>query len=152
MRCKEALEAEMKEKARQKRLERKLKRQKNQEKTSDIYDLDNSISEYCKHNNKSITNEIATVYWHDYGPKRMYVHNIVTSKYFDLAIAAVIGINVISMAMEFYMMPSGLKYILRALNYFFTCVFTLEAIFKFYALGIVRFLDERFIFLLNIVL
>eukprot|EP01133_Synstelium_polycarpum_P027949 gene27949-33810_t len=44
--------------------------------------------------------------------------------------------------MEFYMMPAGLKYILRALNYFFTAVFTMEAIFKLYALGIVRFLDE----------
>ena len=30
---------------------------------------------------------------------------IVTSKYFDLAISAVIGLNVITMAMEFYMMP-----------------------------------------------
>ena len=30
---------------------------------------------------------------------------MVTSKYFDLAISAVIGLNVITMAMEFYMMP-----------------------------------------------
>jgi voltage-dependent calcium channel T type alpha-1G len=29
----------------------------------------------------------------------------VTSKYFDLAIAGVIGLNVVTMAMEFYMMP-----------------------------------------------
>ena len=29
----------------------------------------------------------------------------VTSKYFDLGISAVIGLNVITMAMEFYMMP-----------------------------------------------
>ena len=28
-----------------------------------------------------------------------------TSKYFDLAIAAVIGLNVVTMAMEFYLMP-----------------------------------------------
>lgn len=33
------------------------------------------------------------------------VHNVVTSKYFDLAIAAVIGLNVVTMAMEFYLMP-----------------------------------------------
>ena len=35
----------------------------------------------------------------------MMVHKMVTSKYFDLAISAVIGLNVITMAMEFYMMP-----------------------------------------------
>ena len=30
-------------------------------------------------------------YWKNYSPRRLYVHNIITSKYFDLAIAAVIG-------------------------------------------------------------
>ena len=46
----------------------------------------------------------------------------------------------ISMAMEFYMMPVVLKYVLKALNYFFTAVFTLEAIMKLVALGFRRFL------------
>ena len=41
----------------------------------------------------------------DYGPTRLVIHKMVTSKYFDLAISAVIGLNVITMAMEFYMMP-----------------------------------------------
>uniref|UniRef100_A0A915Q054 Ion transport domain-containing protein n=1 Tax=Setaria digitata TaxID=48799 RepID=A0A915Q054_9BILA len=116
--CKEALEAEMKEQARQKRLERKLKRQQyEREKTQP--------------------------YWHDYGPTRLFLNNIVTSKYFDLAIAAVIGVNVISMAMEFYMMPTGLKYVLKTLNYFFTAVFTLESAIKLIALGVRRFFRER---------
>ncbi len=44
-------------------------------------------------------------YYVDYSPTRMTVHSVVTSKYFDLAISAVIGLNVITMAMEFYMMP-----------------------------------------------
>ena len=44
-------------------------------------------------------------YWLEYKPFRMQTHNFVTSKYFDLAISAIIGINVITMAMEFYMMP-----------------------------------------------
>lgn len=142
----------MKEKSRQKRLERKLKRQKDQEKANgvgvgtDLYDLDSSTYEYRKRGDKHSSNEVMLPYWHDYGPKRMYVHGIVTSKYFDLAIAAVIGVNVISMALEFYMMPQGLKYVLRALNYFFTAVFTMEAAFKLYALGLVKFLDERFAF------
>jgi len=44
-------------------------------------------------------------YYMDYSRPRLVVHQIVTSKYFDLAISAVIGLNVITMAMEFYMMP-----------------------------------------------
>jgi len=44
-------------------------------------------------------------YFAGYGKTRLLVHSVVTSKYFDLAIAAVIGLNVITMAMEFYMMP-----------------------------------------------
>uniref|UniRef100_A0A7E4V1W1 Voltage-dependent T-type calcium channel subunit alpha n=1 Tax=Panagrellus redivivus TaxID=6233 RepID=A0A7E4V1W1_PANRE len=125
--CKEALEAEMKEKARQKRLERKLKREQYE-------------SQFAHIKKKPKSN---LPYWHDYNPMRMKIHGIITSKYFDLAIAAVIGINVISMAMEFYMMPAGLKYVLKALNYFFTAVFTLEAGMKLYALGFRQFFKER---------
>ena len=46
-----------------------------------------------------------TPYYIHYSPPRMMVHKMVTSKYFDLAISAVIGLNVITMAMEIYMMP-----------------------------------------------
>ena len=48
-------------------------------------------------------------YYTDYGRSRLLIHNVVTSKYFDLAIAAVIGLNVVTMAMEFYRMPPVLK-------------------------------------------
>ena len=41
----------------------------------------------------------------DYSPVRLVLYRLVTSKYFDLAISAVIGLNIITMAMEFYMMP-----------------------------------------------
>ncbi|CAJ0608714.1 unnamed protein product [Cylicocyclus nassatus] len=125
--CKEALEKEMREKAREKRLQRKLKRQKYEE----------SMAGRKKKVKKN------QPYWHNYGTTRMFLNGVVTSKYFDLAIAAVIGINVISMAMEFYMMPPGLKYVLKALNYFFTAVFTLEAAMKLVALGVRRFFSER---------
>ncbi|VDN07448.1 unnamed protein product [Thelazia callipaeda] len=125
--CKEALEAEMKEQARQKRLERRLKQQKYEN----------------QHEHKRKKRPKIQPYWHGYGPKRFFLNNVVTSKYFDLAIAAVIGINVISMAMEFYMMPSGLKYVLKALNYFFTAVFTLESAIKLVALGFRQFFSER---------
>ena len=44
-------------------------------------------------------------YWSGYSKGRMIIHTVCLSKYFDLAIAGVIGLNVITMAMEFYMMP-----------------------------------------------
>jgi hypothetical protein len=44
-------------------------------------------------------------YWRDYPAWRVRIHGLCTSKYFDLAIAGVIGLNVVTMAMEFYMMP-----------------------------------------------
>ncbi|ULT83280.1 hypothetical protein L3Y34_012492 [Caenorhabditis briggsae] len=125
--CKEALEREMREKEKEKRLKRKLKRQKFEESMA----------------GKRKKMERNYPYYHDYGHTRLFLHGIVTSKYFDLAIAAVIGINVISMAMEFYMMPMGLKYVLKALNYFFTAVFTLEAAMKLIALGFKRFFIEK---------
>lgn len=45
-------------------------------------------------------------YWANYSKCRLLVHAVVNSKYFDLAIAGVIGLNVITMAMEYYMMPA----------------------------------------------
>lgn len=44
-------------------------------------------------------------YYTNYAHSRLMIHNVVTSKYFDLAIAAVIGLNVVTMALEFYKMP-----------------------------------------------
>ncbi|KAL3103108.1 hypothetical protein niasHS_002294 [Heterodera schachtii] len=128
--CKETLEAEMREKARQKQLQRRQKRQ-------------HFAEEAEREARKRGKPADSLPYWHRYGPFRLFTHGVITSKYFDLAIAAVIGVNVVSMAMEFYMMPDGLKYLLRTLNYLFTAVFTLEAAMKLYALGLKRFLAER---------
>ena len=47
----------------------------------------------------------ASPYWSSYSRPRLALHTITSSKYFDLAISAVIGINVITMAMEYHMMP-----------------------------------------------
>ena len=44
-------------------------------------------------------------YWARYSRPRLILHTVTTSKYFDLAISGVIGLNVITMAMEFYLMP-----------------------------------------------
>ena len=45
-------------------------------------------------------------YWSGYSKPRLLLHAVVTSKYFDLCIAGVIGVNVITMALEFYLMPA----------------------------------------------
>ncbi|KYN07935.1 Voltage-dependent T-type calcium channel subunit alpha-1G [Cyphomyrmex costatus] len=82
-------------------------------------------------------------YYTRYSKARLFVHNVVTSKYFDLAIAAVIGLNVVTMAMEFYMMPKALTYALKIFNYFFTAVFILESIMKLVALGIQLYLKDK---------
>lgn len=82
-------------------------------------------------------------YYTNYSPLRMFVHNVVTSKYFDLAIAAVIGLNVVTMALEYYMMPLALEYALKIFNYFFTAVFILEAIMKLVALGIRLYMKDK---------
>ncbi|XP_072749340.1 ca[2+]-channel protein alpha[[1]] subunit T isoform X3 [Anoplolepis gracilipes] len=82
-------------------------------------------------------------YYTTYSKSRLFVHNVVTSKYFDLAIAAVIGLNVVTMAMEFYMMPKALTYALKIFNYFFTAVFILESFMKLVALGVQLYLKDK---------
>ncbi|XP_050328266.1 uncharacterized protein LOC126758195 isoform X4 [Bactrocera neohumeralis] len=82
-------------------------------------------------------------YYINYSPTRMFVHNVVTSKYFDLAIAAVIGLNVVTMALEYYGMKEPLIYALKVFNYFFTAVFILEASMKVLALGWPVYLKDR---------
>ena len=49
-------------------------------------------------------------YWSGYSKPRLLLHAVVTSKYFDLCIAGVIGLNVITMALEFYLMPEVRRY------------------------------------------
>ncbi|XP_052759343.1 voltage-dependent T-type calcium channel subunit alpha-1G [Galleria mellonella] len=82
-------------------------------------------------------------YYSDYSQTRLFVHNVVTSKYFDLAIAGVIGLNVVTMAIEYYKMPPALEYALKIFNYFFTAVFILEAIMKLVALGFKIYLKDK---------
>lgn len=82
-------------------------------------------------------------YYINYSQWRLSIHNVVTSKYFDLAIAAVIGLNVVTMATESYKMPEIQTYILKIFNYFFTAVFILESTMKLIALGIVLYLKDK---------
>ncbi|XP_022162041.1 voltage-dependent T-type calcium channel subunit alpha-1G isoform X5 [Myzus persicae] len=82
-------------------------------------------------------------YYRNYSSARLLVHSVVTSKYFDLAIAAVIGLNVVTMALEFYMMPKALTYALKIFNYFFTAVFILECVMKMLALGLQLYVKDK---------
>ncbi|XP_030763174.1 voltage-dependent T-type calcium channel subunit alpha-1G-like isoform X1 [Sitophilus oryzae] len=82
-------------------------------------------------------------YYINYAPWRLFIHKIVTSKYFDLAIAAVIGLNVVTMATESYRMPNTWEYVLRIFNYFFTAVFILESIMKLVALGFKMYIKDK---------
>lgn len=50
-------------------------------------------------------------YFIGYGKIRLNIHRIVTGKYFDLIIALVIGLNVITMSLEHYMMPMVFIYL-----------------------------------------
>ena len=90
-------------------------------------------------------------YYIDFGTFRLITHKLVTSKYFDLAISAVIGLNVITMAMEFYMMPPHLSDALKIFNYFFTTTFCLEACLKVAALGPERYFSEKYDFFLPLI-
>ncbi|XP_074036001.1 voltage-dependent T-type calcium channel subunit alpha-1G isoform X2 [Leptinotarsa decemlineata] len=82
-------------------------------------------------------------YYINYAPWRLDIHKIVTSKYFDLAIALVIGLNVITMATERYHMPNYWEYGLRIFNYFFTAVFILESTMKLIALGLKVYMKDK---------
>src|SRR5919197_51048 len=82
-------------------------------------------------------------YFLGYGPFRLWIHTIVTNKYFDVVIAAVIGLNVVTMSLEYYEMPIELDYALKIFNFVFTGFFMLELTIKVYALGIRRYMSER---------
>lgn len=69
-------------------------------------------------------------YYTYYSKIRLFIHRLVTGKYFDVAISGVIGLNVITMSLEHYQMPQELINTLKLFNFVFTSVFIVEAIFK----------------------
>ncbi|MGH0147207.1 UNVERIFIED_CONTAM: hypothetical protein FKN15_052789, partial [Acipenser sinensis] len=82
-------------------------------------------------------------YYSDYSPSRLLIHKMCTSHYLDLFITVVIGLNVITMAMEHYQQPKVLDEALKICNYIFTIIFVLESVFKLVAFGFRRFFKER---------
>ncbi|XP_035260955.1 voltage-dependent T-type calcium channel subunit alpha-1G isoform X6 [Anguilla anguilla] len=82
-------------------------------------------------------------YYSDYSPTRLFIHKMCTSHYLDLFITVVIGLNVITMAMEHYQQPKVLDEALKICNYIFTIIFVLESVFKLVAFGFRRFFKDR---------
>lgn len=82
-------------------------------------------------------------YFSNYGRWRSLLHRWVTGGYFDLMIAAVIGFNVVFMSLEHYQMPENLIHVLKVSNYVFTVAFILEAAIKTTALGLRRYMRDR---------
>uniref|UniRef100_F7AXB6 Voltage-dependent T-type calcium channel subunit alpha-1G n=1 Tax=Ornithorhynchus anatinus TaxID=9258 RepID=F7AXB6_ORNAN len=82
-------------------------------------------------------------YYSDYSRFRLLVHQLCTSHYLDLFITGVIGLNVITMAMEHYQQPKVLDEALKICNYIFTVIFVLESVFKLMAFGFRRFFQDR---------
>ncbi|XP_075297359.1 voltage-dependent T-type calcium channel subunit alpha-1G isoform X7 [Opisthocomus hoazin] len=82
-------------------------------------------------------------YYSDYSRFRLLIHQMCTSHYLDLFITGVIGLNVITMAMEHYQQPKVLDEALKICNYIFTVIFVLESVFKLVAFGFRRFFQDR---------
>ncbi|KFW04274.1 Voltage-dependent T-type calcium channel subunit alpha-1G, partial [Eurypyga helias] len=82
-------------------------------------------------------------YYSDYSHFRLLIHQMCTSHYLDLFITGVIGLNVITMAMEHYQQPKVLDEALKICNYIFTVIFVLESVFKLIAFGFRRFFQDR---------
>ncbi|XP_017395641.1 voltage-dependent T-type calcium channel subunit alpha-1G isoform X3 [Cebus imitator] len=82
-------------------------------------------------------------YYSDYSRFRLLIHHLCTSHYLDLFITGVIGLNVVTMAMEHYQQPQILDEALKICNYIFTVIFVLESVFKLVAFGFRRFFQDR---------
>ncbi|KAM9296764.1 voltage-dependent T-type calcium channel subunit alpha-1G [Gastrophryne carolinensis] len=82
-------------------------------------------------------------YYSEYSHPRLLIHHMCTSHYLDLFITGVIGLNVITMAMEHYQQPKVLDEALKICNYIFTLIFVLESACKMIAFGFRRFFKDR---------
>ncbi|CAF1564226.1 unnamed protein product, partial [Rotaria sp. Silwood1] len=60
------------------------------------------------------------LYYAHFSPWRSRLHNIYNSKYFDLIIVAVIGLNVVTMLLEFCLIQPAFDLVLDYCNYVFT--------------------------------
>ncbi|NXE65980.1 CAC1G protein, partial [Calcarius ornatus] len=130
--CRQHQEEEEAKRREEKRLRRLEKKRRNAEKSLDLpFTLLPAAEAQCK------------PYYSDYSRFRLLIHQMCTSHYLDLFITGVIGLNVITMAMEHYQQPKVLDEALKICNYIFTVIFVMESVFKLIAFGFRRFFQDR---------
>jgi len=101
------------------------------------------LAEKEKAKEKELQSETDSEEAEEFPQPRQFFHRICTHGYFDLGISAVIVLNVICMAMEHYNQPEEMSVFLKYANYVFTAVFIIEGILKIYALGLKKYIKER---------
>nr|XP_038941717.1 voltage-dependent T-type calcium channel subunit alpha-1G isoform X25 [Rattus norvegicus] len=139
--CRQHQEEEEARRREEKRLRRLEKKRRSKEKQMADLMLDDVIA---SGSSASAASEAqCKPYYSDYSRFRLLVHHLCTSHYLDLFITGVIGLNVVTMAMEHYQQPQILDEALKICNYIFTVIFVFESVFKLVAFGFRRFFQDR---------
>ncbi|XP_044104631.1 voltage-dependent T-type calcium channel subunit alpha-1G isoform X14 [Neovison vison] len=139
--CRQHQEEEEARRREEKRLRRLEKKRRSKEKQMADLMLDDVIASGS--NSSAAPEAQCKPYYSDYSRFRLLVHHLCTSHYLDLFITGVIGLNVVTMAMEHYQQPQILDEALKICNYIFTVIFVLESVFKLVAFGFRRFFQDR---------
>ncbi|XP_069655268.1 voltage-dependent T-type calcium channel subunit alpha-1G isoform X16 [Haliaeetus albicilla] len=138
--CRQHQEEEEAKRREEKRLRRLEKKRRSKEKQMADLMLDDVLMESSA---SAVQEAQCKPYYSDYSRFRLLIHQMCTSHYLDLFITGVIGLNVITMAMEHYQQPKVLDEALKICNYIFTVIFVLESVFKLIAFGFRRFFQDR---------
>ncbi|XP_075297363.1 voltage-dependent T-type calcium channel subunit alpha-1G isoform X11 [Opisthocomus hoazin] len=138
--CRQHQEEEEAKRREEKRLRRLEKKRRSKEKQMADLMLDDVLMESSA---SAVQEAQCKPYYSDYSRFRLLIHQMCTSHYLDLFITGVIGLNVITMAMEHYQQPKVLDEALKICNYIFTVIFVLESVFKLVAFGFRRFFQDR---------
>ncbi|XP_030818043.1 voltage-dependent T-type calcium channel subunit alpha-1G isoform X6 [Camarhynchus parvulus] len=138
--CRQHQEEEEAKRREEKRLRRLEKKRRSKEKQMADLMLDDVLMESSA---SAVQEAQCKPYYSDYSRFRLLIHQMCTSHYLDLFITGVIGLNVITMAMEHYQQPKVLDEALKICNYIFTVIFVMESVFKLIAFGFRRFFQDR---------
>ncbi|XP_072502787.1 voltage-dependent T-type calcium channel subunit alpha-1G-like isoform X11 [Notamacropus eugenii] len=139
--CRQHQEEEEARRREEKRLRRMEKKRRSKEKQMADLMMDDVITPGSS--TSAAPEAQCKPYYSDYSRFRLLVHHMCTSHYLDLFITGVIGLNVVTMAMEHYQQPQILDEALKICNYIFTVIFVLESVFKLVAFGFRRFFQDR---------
>ncbi|CAF1073726.1 unnamed protein product [Adineta steineri] len=82
-------------------------------------------------------------YYANFSTVRKNLHDLFINKYFDLFIAIIIILNIITMSVEYYSMPPALAEFLECCNYIFTVIFLIEFLWKIIAFGPSRYFKDK---------